>query len=63
MSRGLGCETIRACPNGTSTFILDLLARGMGLDAAILEVQGRGIAEADPQADLSGSTLQPKSAY
>lgn len=52
--KGMGCNAVRACPNGTSTFILDQLSAGTGLDAAVLEAQRRGIAEADPSADLSG---------
>ncbi|WP_031038708.1 homoserine dehydrogenase [Streptomyces sp. NRRL F-5650] len=52
--RGLGCRTIRACPNGTVTFVLDRLAEGGTLADAVRAAQLRGIAEADPSADLSG---------
>lgn len=58
--RGMGCTAVRACPNGTSTFILDELSRGAGLEAAVLEAQRRAIAEADPSADLSGKDAATK---
>ena len=58
--QGMGCTAVRACPNGTSTFILDELSRGAGLETAVLEAQRRGIAEADPSADLSGKDSATK---
>ncbi|MFJ9770872.1 homoserine dehydrogenase [Kitasatospora sp. NPDC101157] len=58
--RGLGCRTLRACPNGTATFVLDRLAAGDPLDRAVGEAQRRGIAEADPTADLSGGDAATK---
>ncbi|MFE2037678.1 hypothetical protein ACFXBB_31425 [Streptomyces scopuliridis] len=58
--RGMGCETIRACPNGTVTFVLDRLAQGDSLSDAIREAQRRGIAEAEPSADLSGEDAAMK---
>jgi homoserine dehydrogenase len=58
--RGFGCRTIRACPNGTSTFVLDRLAAGETLAEAVAEAQRRGIAEADPSADLSGRDAATK---
>ncbi|MFI6631899.1 hypothetical protein ACIBI7_23760 [Nonomuraea fuscirosea] len=58
--RGLGCATIRACPNGTVTYVLDRLAAGDPLPDAIREAQRRGIAEADPTADLSGADSATK---
>lgn len=58
--RGLGCNAVRACPNGTSTFVLDQLSGGAGLDDAILEAQRRGIAESDPSADLTGKDAAAK---
>lgn len=58
--RGMGCTAVRACPNGTSTFVLDQLSAGIGLDAAVLEAQRRGIAEADASADLSGKDAATK---
>ncbi|MZE68492.1 homoserine dehydrogenase, partial [Streptomyces sp. SID5789] len=53
--RGMGCRTVRACPNGTVTFVLDRLAEGDSLGDAVDEARRRGIAEADPSADLSGA--------
>ncbi|MFF2078658.1 homoserine dehydrogenase [Kitasatospora sp. NPDC058162] len=58
--RGLGCRSVRACPNGTATFVLDRLAEGDPLDRAVAEAQRRGIAEADPSADLSGGDAATK---
>lgn len=58
--RGMGCNALRACPNGTSNFVLDRLSRGASLESAVLEAQRRGIAEADPSADLSGSDAATK---
>ncbi|MFI9318611.1 homoserine dehydrogenase [Kitasatospora aureofaciens] len=58
--RGLGCRFLRACPNGTATFVLDRLAAGDSLDRAVGEARRRGIAEADPTADLSGGDAATK---
>ncbi|MFG3227195.1 homoserine dehydrogenase [Kitasatospora sp. NPDC048194] len=58
--RGLGCRSIRACPNGTATFVLDRLAAGESLEEAVREAQVRGIAEADPSSDLSGADAATK---
>ncbi|MFF2144480.1 homoserine dehydrogenase [Kitasatospora sp. NPDC058190] len=58
--RGLGCRSLRACPNGTATFVLDRLAAGDSLAGAVREAQRRGIAEADPSADLSGADAATK---
>jgi homoserine dehydrogenase len=58
--RGLDCESIRGCPNGVVTFVLDRLAAGAPLREAVAEAQRRGIAEADPSADLSGADTATK---
>ncbi|TYC66606.1 homoserine dehydrogenase [Streptomyces sp. CB01881] len=58
--RGLGCRSVRACPNGTATFVLDRLAAGDSLEEAVGAAQRRGIAEADPSADLSGEDAATK---
>jgi homoserine dehydrogenase len=58
--RGMDCATIRACPNGTVTFVLDRLAEGDSLADAVREAQRRGIAEADPSSDLSGDDAATK---
>ncbi|AZS83074.1 homoserine dehydrogenase [Streptomyces griseoviridis] len=58
--RGLGCRSVRACPNGTSTFVLDVMARGGTLAEALAEARRLGIAEGDPSADLSGRDAATK---
>lgn len=58
--RGMGCDAIRACPNGTVTYVLDRLSEGASLDDAVREAQRRGIAEADPTSDLSGDDAATK---
>ncbi|MEV0210676.1 homoserine dehydrogenase [Streptomyces sp. NPDC050788] len=58
--RGVGCTTIRACLNGTVTYVLDRLTQGASLANAVQEAQRRGIAEADPSADLSGEDAATK---
>jgi homoserine dehydrogenase len=58
--RGLRCERVRACPNGTINFVLDRLAAGDSLHDAVGEAQRHGIAEADPTADLSGEDAATK---
>lgn len=58
--RGLGCRSLRACPNGTSTFVLDRMTEGGTLDGALAEARRRGIAEGDPSADLSGRDAATK---
>lgn len=57
---GFECRAIRGCPNGTSTYVLDRMAGGAGLDAAVADARARGIAEADPSADLSGTDAATK---
>ncbi|KIA70871.1 homoserine dehydrogenase [Arthrobacter sp. Leaf145] len=57
---GLDCEAIRACPNGTSTFVLDQISQGNTLEEAIIEARKRGIAESETQSDLSGSDSATK---
>jgi len=46
--------------NGTSSFVLDRLAAGVDLSAAIAEAQSRGFAEADPSLDLDGRDVAHK---
>lgn len=58
--KGLDCRAIRACPNGTSTFILDRMEQGLSLADAVREAQQLGIAEAATSADLSGSDAATK---
>lgn len=58
--RGFDVRSVSGCVNGTSTFVLDRLAEGADLPAAIAEAQRSGIAEADPTADLSGADAGTK---
>ncbi|WP_205529066.1 hypothetical protein [Microbacterium halotolerans] len=58
--RGMDCDMIRACPNGTVTYVLDRLADGVSLSDAVAVAQRQGIAEADPSADLSGADSATK---
>lgn len=58
--QGLGCQSVRACPNGTSTFVLDRMMEGQHLDVAMREAQRLGIAEEDMSADLSGTDAANK---
>jgi homoserine dehydrogenase len=51
---------LRGVLNGTSSFVLDRLAHGEDLEAAIAEARRRGFAEADPSADLDGSDAAQK---
>ncbi|MFC7342696.1 homoserine dehydrogenase [Saccharopolyspora griseoalba] len=58
--RGFDVEEVTGCVNGTSTFVLDRVAEGVAVAEAIDEAQRRGIAEADPSADLSGADAATK---
>lgn len=58
--RGFRCLRIRGALNGTSTFVLERLAAGDALADAIAMAQSRGIAEADPTADLDGNDAAAK---
>ncbi|WP_353713610.1 hypothetical protein [Arthrobacter sp. K5] len=58
--QGFDCQALRACPNGTSTFVLDQLSNGGKFQDSVLEAQRRGIAEADTRADLTGSDSATK---
>lgn len=46
--------------NGTTNFILDLLAAGEELDSAVRAAQAAGFAEADPTLDLDGTDAAQK---
>jgi homoserine dehydrogenase len=46
--------------NGTTSFILDAIARGSDFATALAEAQRRGYAEADPSLDVSGEDLRHK---
>jgi len=45
---------LRGIFNSTSNFVLDEMAKGRSYDAALVEAQERGIAEADPSLDVEG---------
>ncbi|MFG0283950.1 MAG: homoserine dehydrogenase [Phycisphaerales bacterium JB039] len=46
--------------NGTTSFVLDEIARGCDFAEAVAEAQRRGYAEADPSLDISGEDLRHK---
>ncbi len=52
--------SVRAVINGTCNFVLDELAGGASLAAAVARAQRLGFAEADPRADLSGADAAQK---
>jgi homoserine dehydrogenase len=52
--------SVRAIINGTCNFVLDELAGGASLAAAVALAQCNGFAEADPRADLSGADAAQK---
>jgi homoserine dehydrogenase len=58
--RSFGCQRIRGSLNGTSNFVLNEMARGSSLAAAIARAQSAGIAEPDPGGDLDGSDAASK---
>jgi homoserine dehydrogenase len=51
---GFDRRAIRGSLNGTSNHVLDAMADGESLEAAVARAQALGIAEADPSADLDG---------
>lgn len=58
--RAFPCERIRGSLNGTSSFVLDRLARGASLPDAIAAARAAGIAEANVASDLDGSDAASK---
>lgn len=55
-------EGFRGVINTTCNYILSELARGREFDAAVAEMQARGIAEADPSFDIDGWDAAAKTA-
>jgi homoserine dehydrogenase len=55
-------EGFRGVINTTCNFILSELERGLDFDAALAEMQRRGIAEADPALDIDGWDAAAKTA-
>ena len=60
MFHGLTLNGFEGVLNGTSNYVLGRLEAGLDLDAAIVEAQELGFAEADPTADIEGSDVQLK---
>jgi homoserine dehydrogenase len=58
--RGFAVEAILGTLNGTSSFVLDRMAEGSSLEAAVARAQELGIAEADPTNDLDGHDAATK---
>lgn len=58
--RGLRITGIQGILNGTSNFVLGQMEAGKSLEAAVVEAQALGYAEADPTADIEGSDVQLK---
>lgn len=54
VAAGERITAVRGVINGTCNFVLDRLADGLPLGEAVRKAQQRGLAEADPTADLSG---------
>lgn len=57
---GVELNRVRGVLNGTSNFVLDRLAHGRCLAAAVKAAQDAGFAEADPSADLDGLDVANK---
>jgi homoserine dehydrogenase len=57
---GSRLERIEGILNGTSNFVLDRMAQGCELDAALAEARGLGIADGDGRHDLSGRDTAAK---
>lgn len=53
-------QAVVATMNGTVNFILDRMAAGVDFAQALSEAQAAGLAEADPEADLSGEDAAAK---
>ncbi len=57
---GAEITDLQAVLNGTSNFVLDRLEAGASWDTAVCEAQEAGLAERDPQRDLSGQDAADK---
>jgi len=57
---GSRIESIEACINATTTYILSRMGDGLSFDEALAEAQARGSAEADPSLDVDGWDLANK---
>jgi homoserine dehydrogenase len=59
---GVRINGFRGVINTTANFVLSALERGQDFDAAVGEMQARGIAEADPRLDVDGWDTAAKTA-
>jgi homoserine dehydrogenase len=59
---GVRVDGFRGVINTTANFVLSALERGEAFDAAVREMQARGIAEADPRLDIDGWDAAAKTA-
>lgn len=59
---GVFVDGFRGIVNTTCQYILSQMERGVPLDAAIADMQARGIAEADPSLDIDGWDAAAKTA-
>jgi homoserine dehydrogenase len=57
---GVRVTGVRGVVNGTCNYVLDRLAEGLELGAAIAEAQAAGYAEPDPTSDVSGQDAAHK---
>ncbi|MBL0939585.1 MAG: homoserine dehydrogenase [Gemmatimonadaceae bacterium] len=57
---GVGISGVTGILNGTSNYVLERLAAGESLEAAIATAQELGYAEADPTRDLNGQDAEDK---
>lgn len=60
LARFPGVSGFRGVLNGTTNYVLDRLADGLGFGEAVAAAQELGFAEADPSADLSGADAAAK---
>lgn len=57
---GVGITRVSGILNGTSNYVLEQIADGLSLDAAVAAAQELGYAEADPTRDLNGQDIEDK---
>lgn len=60
VAAGSGVQSVVGVLNGTSSFVLDRVAKGVDVDQAAREAFALGLAEADPTLDLNGSDAADK---
>jgi homoserine dehydrogenase len=58
----VGVNGFRGIVNSTTNYLLTAMEQGIGFDAALAEMQARGIAEADPSLDVDGWDAAAKAA-